>query len=248
MRLGKEEKKKQFEKTVELFGIGDILERSVHNLSGGEKQRVALARTLVLGRRLLLLDEPFSALDTVTKWDILRQMKKLHSETGITVIHVTHDIDEALFLSDHLAIMSEGRIMQSGATEHVYENPRDVTCAKLVKKENMFMMQYDTQADTLSNETISFYYEGLKGDEEYLVHIPPEDIILSKKRAETSARNVFQARVNGINITSYGITVNLDINNARMTSFITKKSASELKLSDGDAIFVMFKSGSIEMT
>ena len=92
-------------------------------LSGGQKQRVALARALAIEPRVLLLDEPFGALDAKVRKDLRRWLRELHDQTGVTTVFVTHDQEEALELADRVVVMSKGRIEQVGTTAEVYERP-----------------------------------------------------------------------------------------------------------------------------
>ncbi|WP_374575266.1 sulfate/molybdate ABC transporter ATP-binding protein [Phenylobacterium sp.] len=105
---------------VQLEGMGG---RYPGQLSGGQQQRVALARALAIEPRLLLLDEPFGALDAKVRRDLRRWLRRVHDETGVTTVFVTHDQDEALDLADQVAILSDGRIVQTGSPAEVYERP-----------------------------------------------------------------------------------------------------------------------------
>ncbi len=118
---------------VELEGIG---ERMPAQLSGGQQQRVALARALVDRPAVLLLDEPLSALDAKIRAELRDSSKRLQRETGITLIYVTHDQEEALTLSDRLAVMRGGRILQVGAPIDVYERSADLYVAEFIGKAN----------------------------------------------------------------------------------------------------------------
>jgi ABC-type Fe3+/spermidine/putrescine transport system ATPase subunit len=117
--------------------IGPLLKRRPARLSGGERQRVALARALVMEPYVLLLDEPLSALDRVTRSRIQNELKRIHTELGVTIVHITHDLAEAFFLADHLAVMKDGRILQEGAPEEVCRHPNDCSVAELVGIENL---------------------------------------------------------------------------------------------------------------
>ena len=109
---------------LELVQLGGLEGRYPAQLSGGQKQRVALARALAIEPRVLLLDEPFGALDAKVRKDLRRWLRQLHSETGYTTIFVTHDQEEALELADRVVIMNRGRIEQIGSTDDVYDHPR----------------------------------------------------------------------------------------------------------------------------
>jgi len=108
---------------LELVRLGDLAQRRPHQLSGGQQQRVALARALVLRPRVLLLDEPLGALDAKLRRTLQLELKELHREVGITFVYVTHDQEEALTMSDRLAVMREGEIEQVGPPREVYDSP-----------------------------------------------------------------------------------------------------------------------------
>jgi putative spermidine/putrescine transport system ATP-binding protein len=105
---------------VQLPAIG---ERGITELSGGQRQRVALARSLVYQPRLLLLDEPLSALDRRLREDMQLELARLHRELGVTIINVTHDQREAMLVSDRIAVMSEGEVVQLGNGREIYDSP-----------------------------------------------------------------------------------------------------------------------------
>src|SRR6185503_7413774 len=119
---------------VRLDGFG---ERAVSELSGGQKQRVALARALVLEPELLLLDEPMAALDPKLRHEMQVELKNLQERVGITFLFVTHDQDEALLLSDRIAVMNRGRIEQVDAPEALYEKPRTRFVADFLGVQNL---------------------------------------------------------------------------------------------------------------
>lgn len=103
---------KKLKRLVSIFKIEYLLERYPRKLSGGEKQRVALARALIISPRILLLDEPLSALDVMIKSELQKEIKNIHNEFKPTIIHVTHDIEEAIFLADRIGIMKDGNILE----------------------------------------------------------------------------------------------------------------------------------------
>src|SRR5690606_20906054 len=106
---------------VQLEGLAD---RYPAQLSGGQRQRVALARALAIEPRMLLLDEPFGALDAKVRRELRHWLRRIHDETGVTTVFVTHDQEEALDLADRVAILKDGRLVQLGAPQEVYENPK----------------------------------------------------------------------------------------------------------------------------
>ncbi|MDO8292578.1 MAG: molybdenum ABC transporter ATP-binding protein [Gallionella sp.] len=119
-RIPPEQRKVQLEQAVEWLGLGKLIERdSPAGLSGGERQRVAIARALLTSPRLLLMDEPLSALDAASKREILPYLERLHSELDIPVIYVSHSLDEVARLADQLVLMEQGRVVASGALNEV---------------------------------------------------------------------------------------------------------------------------------
>jgi len=112
--------------------------RRPHQLSGGQRQRVALARALVLDPRILLLDEPLGALDLQLRKEMQLELKALNRELGMTFVYVTHDQEEALAMSDRIAVMSEARVAQLGTPADIYENPRTEFVAEFIGEANLF--------------------------------------------------------------------------------------------------------------
>ena len=117
--------------------LGDFERRKPGQLSGGQQQRVALARALVLRPRVLLLDEPLGALDARLRKDLQVELKALQAELGITFVFVTHDQEEALTMSDRVAVMNGGRVEQAGSPREVYEEPGTVFVADFLGVSNL---------------------------------------------------------------------------------------------------------------
>jgi ABC-type Fe3+/spermidine/putrescine transport system ATPase subunit len=126
------------DRLVASVGIGSLLDRSVANLSGGERQRVALVRALATGDRLLLLDEPFSALHEGLRRELLFVLKELHQQHGLTVLMVTHDTEEAFFLSDTMSVLLAGAVRQNGPVREIYERPASLEVARYFGIRNLF--------------------------------------------------------------------------------------------------------------
>ncbi|MDR7481921.1 MAG: ABC transporter ATP-binding protein [Armatimonadota bacterium] len=124
-----------------LVGLQELRHRYPHQLSGGQQQRVALARALAIQPRVLLLDEPFGALDRKLRLQMQVDVKKIIRQLGITTVFVTHDQEEALTMSDLIAVMSAGRIVQSGGPTEIYDNPRDPFVADFVGGSNFIPVE-----------------------------------------------------------------------------------------------------------
>src|SRR6187397_2632194 len=119
----KEERETKVAELLELVGLGHAGDRYPHQLSGGMQQRVALARALAIEPRVLLLDEPLSALDAKVRVQLREEIRRLQTQLGITTLYVTHDQEEALSISDRVAVLSHGRIEQTGAPAEIYNAP-----------------------------------------------------------------------------------------------------------------------------
>ena len=131
-RLSASDIKKKVSHVLEMVGLGAHSNRFPHEMSGGQQQRVALARSLVYQPSLLLMDESLSALDRKLRESIQLEIKKIHRETGTTIIFVTHDQEEALALSDRVCLMNSGRIEQTDTPENIYENPTSLFSADFI--------------------------------------------------------------------------------------------------------------------
>ncbi|OLU26303.1 spermidine/putrescine ABC transporter ATP-binding protein [Pseudomonas sp. PA15(2017)] len=136
-KVGKEESTARVQEALAMVELGDFAGRYPHQLSGGQCQRVALARSLVTRPRLLLLDEPLSALDARIRKHLREQIRSIQQELGLTTIFVTHDQEEALVMSDRIFLMNAGRIVQSGDAETLYTAPADAFAAGFIGNYNL---------------------------------------------------------------------------------------------------------------
>jgi len=132
--------KSKHDKTVEMMKhlhIEHLRDKRITELSGGEQQRVAIAKALVSDTRMLLLDEPFSQVDALLKNQLRADLKRIASETGVTVVLVSHDPADGLFLADKLLLVKEGRLLQQGNPRELYQNPEHIYTAKLLGNANV---------------------------------------------------------------------------------------------------------------
>jgi ABC-type Fe3+/spermidine/putrescine transport system ATPase subunit len=128
-------------RALELVRLGGFGKRRSHELSGGQTQRVALARALVNRPRVLLLDEPLSALDLRIKYEMESELRRLHRETGATFVYVTHDQREALALSDRIAVFNDGHVEQVGTPDEIYRKPATPFAARFVGDSNVLPVE-----------------------------------------------------------------------------------------------------------
>jgi putative spermidine/putrescine transport system ATP-binding protein len=135
--MSKDERRSRASDALEMVRLGGYEDRRPGQLSGGQRQRVALARALVNRPRVLLLDEPLGALDLKLRQQMQHELRSIQGEVGITFVYVTHDQEEALTMSDRLAVFNEGRIEQVGAPADVYEHPANEFVAGFVGVSNI---------------------------------------------------------------------------------------------------------------
>ena len=133
-----EEKEAHFNDIVDFLSLRDLLERSVSDLSGGEKQRIAIARAIYAKPKILLLDEPLSAIDPTFRNSIMKKLKEIHRRYDLTTIHVTHNFREASYLADKIAIIMDGSIEQIGSPDEVLNHPQTIEIAKFLGFKNIF--------------------------------------------------------------------------------------------------------------
>jgi spermidine/putrescine ABC transporter ATP-binding subunit len=146
-RLGRPQIKERVSKALALVGLAGYETRYPRQLSGGQQQRVALARAVVFEPRLLLLDEPFGALDRKLRQQMQLEVKRLQRQLGITALFVTHDQEEALVLSDRIAVMSKGRIEQIGAPFEIYARPANRFVADFIGESNLYPGEVKSAAE-----------------------------------------------------------------------------------------------------
>jgi ABC-type sugar transport system ATPase subunit len=163
-----------FPRLVSLLGIGPIMKRYPENLSGGEKQRVSLARALMVRPKVFLLDEPLSALDSHIKDQLMRDIKQLHQEFQMTTLMITHSFQEAFFLGDRGSVIHEGRIQQTGTMEEIFLRPNSPFVANFVGLKNVF------KAEVFHHLAVDTPYVGIR----------PENIRLHKKKTPASYSGV----------------------------------------------------------
>jgi molybdopterin-binding protein len=240
------------EELARMLAIEPLLGRPVRGLSGGEQQRVALARALAPKPSILLLDEPFAAVDPATRLVLRRELRELHEQEGITTLQVTHDFDEALRLGDLVAVLSEGRIAQSGSPEEVFRYPNSAFVARFVGTGNV--IAGTVKRTETGQPTGPFRGRFLGGgltldvvaEREGPIHavIRPEDIVLSLTQHSDSARNHMEGRVVRLERVGPVTLVHLDVGRTLIAS-VTTASAAEMALQPGVQVIVAFKATAI---
>jgi len=169
---------------LELVGLGDKGRSYPHQLSGGQQQRVALARALAVEPKVLLLDEPLSALDAKVRVSLRNEIRRIQQQFKMTAIYVTHDQEEALAISDRIAVMAKGRIEQLDQPEEIYSNPRTVFAASFVGTSNQFRGVLESAAEGLcrvDNQLLhTLPVSDLHDGDAILVLVRPEEVTLQQ--------------------------------------------------------------------
>jgi len=137
-RIPKREVRERVDRMLDLVGLAGYQERMPHELSGGQQQRVQLARSLVLDRDVLLLDEPLASLDEKLRKEMCLELKRIQEQVGITFIHVTHNQEEAMTVSDRIAIIAGGRLVEEGTPREIYERPMRRFTAEFIGEARIF--------------------------------------------------------------------------------------------------------------
>jgi len=251
-RIPVAERKIALDTMTELMGIDPLLGRMPHQLSGGEKQRIAIARALLTSPRLLLMDEPLSALDMKRKQEILPYLEKLHSELSIPIVYVTHSVQELARLADHIVVFEQGSIVVSEQAHQVMSDP---------KFESVFGSEVGSIFDTVVTEHMEHNITKLDADGisilaprhighiggRYRCRVLASDVsICLSEPKETSMLNRLPVDIIEFRIsdTSNGheIVVLQFSNGCRLLANITVKSKYDLKLNVGMKVWCQIKS------
>jgi molybdopterin-binding protein len=241
------EKRRRVSEIAENLGIEGLLSRRPATLSGGELQRVVLARTLIQQPAILLLDEPLASLDSRIKSELRSQLRKIHRQ-GQTIVHVTHDYEEALSPGNRIAVIHNGSVIQEGTPEEVFRNPGSEFIAHFVGARNFFRVQIkrsDNHTITLAENNIEIRLPLQEIGNEGHVLIRDEDIIISLEPFDSNAVNNLEGTISEIipGIRGINVVVNAGI---VLNVLITPESASRLELSEGKKVWVHFKATAVK--
>ena len=160
--IPKSERKERVMQAIDLVRLTGLEKRRPNQLSGGQQQRVAVARAIVIEPKVLLMDEPLSNLDAKLRVDMRVDIRHLQKKLGITMVYVTHDQEEALAISDRIAVMSAGRIAQLGSPWEIYHNPTDPHVASFIGVSNFFTCPVKSMDQNKQKVEVDFYGKALK--------------------------------------------------------------------------------------
>jgi molybdate transport system ATP-binding protein len=234
-----------------MLKIEDLLDRWPSELSGGQQQRVALARSLARKPRLLLLDEPLSALDLGTREYVRSELREILRSLGMPAIIVTHDWVDALTLGDQMVVISGGRVLQTGTPQDVFTRPRHPEVAAAVGVETLVagrIRRREAGVALIAVADASLLAADPGGDSlEVYVCIRGDDVTLEKGRAEqSSARNHLRGRV--IEMLPAGVLTKVVIDTGfELTALVTRQAIEDLMLVKGSEVFAVFKASAVHL-
>lgn len=208
-KVPKAEIPKMIEETLALVNLKGLEKRRIDTLSGGQQQRVAIARAIINRPKLLLLDEPLSALDLKLRKDMQVELKNLQKQTGITFIFVTHDQEEALSMSDTVVVMDKGKIQQIGSPTDIYNEPENAFVADFIGESNIIdgVMKKDFLVE-INKKQFTCLDRGFKENEEVDVVIRPEDVDIVPTQ-----QGMLEGEVTSVTFLGVHYEIIVDINN-----------------------------------
>ncbi|PKL57470.1 MAG: ABC transporter [Methanomicrobiales archaeon HGW-Methanomicrobiales-6] len=226
------------EESAELLNISHLLHRYPGTLSGGEQQRTAIARALVMDPEALLLDEPLSALDVKTRESLRAELARIHKATGTTIVHITHNFEEVFDLADRVAIMQGGDVIQVGTPEEIFRRPNSDFVAGFVGVENLFRGTGSPDGTVAVGDLRIRVENGIPGP--VSVAIRPEEILLSKTALPENGRNVISGRVDSVRPNGGLVRVSVDAGVPfRVT--LTRQGFEEAAIAPGDTVCLAFR-------
>jgi ABC-type Fe3+/spermidine/putrescine transport system ATPase subunit len=226
-----------------LMGISHLLSRDTRSLSGGEKQRVALARALATSPRILLLDEPMGALDLRTTKYLRLELRRLHREMGLTTIHITHDLMEAVEMADRLAVIQDGRLEQVDEPERMLFHPANERVSDFIGAPNILDCD---GCRSLGQEVMEVDCGGLKlvvpheGEVIHKVAILPRHIYVSETRPPGRGVNCFQGTITYIKYASGTVRIGIDVVGKNLMAELPQHLFEEMDLAvDKEAFLIL---------
>jgi sulfate transport system ATP-binding protein len=227
---------------VQLDGLG---ERYPSQLSGGQRQRVAFARALAIEPKLLLLDEPFGALDAQVRVELRDWLRRFHEESHVTTLLVTHDQEEAMEVSDHVVVMNEGRVAQAGSTDDVYDRPASPFVASFVGGANVLRGHVQNGRVTVGAMAVSTRAEHDHPDGAAVdAYVRPHDVTLTK--VDGDGPTVAAARVERMVRLGAKVKISLKLSDGGgMTVEMAKVELDALSIAEGDLVMTSLRDAKI---
>jgi tungstate transport system ATP-binding protein len=250
--MPRQQLRRRVEENLERFRIGHLARRSARKLSGGEAQRTSLARALATNPEILFLDEPFSALDPLTREALIDDLEHVIRDTGIAVVMSSHDQVEALRLADTMAVMRQGSIVQTGSPEEIINFPVDEFVASFVGMGTVMtgsVVEFlqDTVRIEVAGQTVECVGKAEAG-QQVILCIRPENVTLGLPGGSDSdsARNHFSGTITRIISMGHFLKVQLDCG-FFLSTHITHQSREALGLAEGSTVVASFKATAVHM-
>ncbi|WP_298522192.1 ATP-binding cassette domain-containing protein [uncultured Methanobrevibacter sp.] len=258
--LTKEEIDEKVKSIAEKMNISHILHRDVLTLSGGESQRTALARAIIVGPDIILMDEPFSALDVTTQAKLTSLIKDIGVEYKTTFLHVTHNFNDVWNLADKVGVMKNGVLHQLDYIYKVFSKPANDFVASFVGVNNIFdgkivntkqnsvtvKLNDNIQIQSTDDEYCNLASHEVIG-ENVLVAIRPENIIFAKSTFESSARNQLKGKITKIEESGPIVNVETDVEGILFKGILTRNSFENLDLKLNGEVYLIFKSVNVNV-
>ncbi len=238
LKIQKTAKKELIEKVaryIEMVGLGDLQQRNISELSGGEQQRVALARSLATEPHVLLLDEPLSNLDARLRHRMRFELKSLQKKLGITTIFVTHDQSEALTMSDRIAVFAHGRCMQVGTPEEIYSQPGNSFVARFIGDTNLFAAPCHEGKASVSETLVLRVDSELQGE---FISIRPQDIDMAKTAG--GHENTFAGKVEDIQFNGISVEYTINVQGIHFQVTTLNTTVSRHTIRSSDSVYLTF--------
>lgn len=238
-RPGRREIRERVMELLQLVQLEAMSSRLPHQLSGGQRQRIALARALAVKPRVLLLDEPFGALDAKVRQELRRWLRRLHDEIHVTSVFVTHDQDEALEVADRIVVMNRGHIEQIGTPDEVFHQPGSEFVMNFLGEVNAFHGRVDAGAVKLGSLKLPFPHDAQPVEGDARIFIRPFDVTLDTK---TQGLPALEAKI--LHVHAAGPLVRVELltdTNQRLVSEISQERFATMGLEAGGTVFVRLR-------
>lgn len=249
-REKKEAIRQKVDSALELVDMAEFKKRDARTLSGGEMQRIAIARALVTGPELLLLDEPTANLDPISLSKIEEVLAHVIADQSITVLMATHDMSQGQRLADRIGVLAKGELLQVGTPSEIFCSPSSQEIAQLVGVENILEGVVRAKDQELTIISIDGYdIQAISafdvGDKVHAL-IRPEDITLTLSRDPSSARNVFGGKVSKMSLTGPLVRIEIDCGFPLLVT-LTAVSVEEMGLTVGKQVYASFKATGVHV-